>query len=81
MMAFGLGAWYKIEGMMDRHLYEFILENFLWSTMQNYNLDPSRLVFQHDNDHKHTSKSVQEWEASKAFNSFNACTISGFESH
>ena len=49
--------------------------------MQNYNLDPSRLVFQHDNDHKHTSKSVQEWEASKAFNSFNACIISGFESH
>ena len=45
MTAFGLGAWYKIEGRMDRHLYKLIFENFLWSTIQNFNLDPSRLVF------------------------------------
>ena len=29
MTTFGLGAWYKIEGRMDEHLYNFILENFL----------------------------------------------------
>jgi hypothetical protein len=29
MTAFGPGAWYKIEGRMDRHMYKFILENFL----------------------------------------------------
>ena len=43
------------------------IENFLWSTIQNYNLDPSRMVFQFDNDHKHASKSVQEWLVSKPF--------------
>ena len=26
---FGPGAWYKIEGRMDRNLYNFILESFL----------------------------------------------------
>jgi ERCC4-type nuclease len=60
MMAFGPRPWYIIEGRMDRHLYKFILENFLWSTIWNYNLDLSRLVFQYDNDPKHTSKIVQE---------------------
>ena len=51
---------------MDRHLYKIILEIFLWSTIHNYNLDPSRSVFQHDNDPKHMSKIVQEWLASQA---------------
>ena len=27
MMVLGLGAWYKVEGRMDRHMYKFILEN------------------------------------------------------
>ena len=66
MTAFRPGAWYKIEGRVDRHLYKFILENFLWSNIHDYNLDPSRLVFQQDNDHKHTSKIVQEWLASQS---------------
>ena len=35
----------------------------LWSTIQNYNLDLSRLIF----DPKHTSKIVQEWLASEPF--------------
>ena len=50
---------------MDRHLYKFILDNFLWSIIHNYYLDLSRLVFQHDNDPKYTSKIVQEWLASQ----------------
>ena len=51
----------------DRHLYKFIVENFLWSTIQIYNRDPSTLVFQYDNDPKHTSKIVQECSASQPF--------------
>ena len=26
MTAFGVGAWYKIKGRMNRHLYKFILD-------------------------------------------------------
>ena len=52
---------------MDRHLYKFILESFLWPTVQNYNSDPGRLVFQPDNDPKHTSKIMQECLASQSF--------------
>jgi hypothetical protein len=63
-MAFGRRAWYIIEGRMDKHLYKFILEIF---TIHNYNMDPSRLVFQHDNDPKHMSKIVQEWLALQPF--------------
>ena len=59
MTAFGSGAWYTIEGRMERHMYKFTLENYLLSTIHSYNLDPSRLVFQQDNDPMHTSKIVQ----------------------
>ena len=52
---------------MDKHMYKFILENFLWFTIHDYNMDPSRLVFQHDNESKQTSKSVQKWLASQPF--------------
>ena len=61
MATFGLGVWHRIEGMMDQHVYKFILENFLWSTIRHYNLVPSNVVFQHDNNKKHTRKRVQEW--------------------
>ena len=39
MTTFGPGAWYRIKGRIDRHLYKFILENFLWSTIQKCNMD------------------------------------------
>ena len=44
MTKFGLEAWYKTEGRINKHMYKFIQNNLLWFTIQNYNLDPSRLV-------------------------------------
>ena len=67
MTTFEPGAWYKIEGVMDRYVYKLILEIFLLSTIQHYNLDPSNMIFQHDNDPKHTSKMVKEWLKSQPF--------------
>jgi hypothetical protein len=66
-LGMGMGMGTQCRALMDRHLYKFILEIFMWSTIHNYNMDPSRLVFQHDDDSKHTSKIVQEWLASKPF--------------
>ena len=39
----------------------------MWSSIQNYNLTPYRLVFEHDDDPKHMSKIVQEWLASQPY--------------
>ena len=63
----GPRAWYKNEGRMDRHMYKFCLRKSLWSSIPNYKLDPRRLVFQRDNDSKHTYKNMQEWFLSQAF--------------
>ena len=57
-------------------IYTFTLENFLWSTIHNYNMDPSGLVFQEKNDPKHMSKIVQEWLASQSFQLFQWSTQS-----
>ena len=67
MTAFGPGAWHRIEGIMNQHVYKFILENLLWFAIRHYNLVPSNVVFQQDNDPKHISKRVQEWLKLQAF--------------
>ncbi len=57
----GVGYLCEIEGTMDQHLYKQILEGELQNTIDYYELDPGTLIFQHDNDPKHTAKSVKEW--------------------
>jgi hypothetical protein len=57
----GPGMMCRIEGRMDQYMYREILEQELIHTLHAYNLDLANLIFQHDNDPKHTSKSVRHW--------------------
>ena len=61
MTSSGPGMMCRIEGRMDQYMYREILERELIHTLHAYDLDPANLIFQHDNDPKHTSKSVRRW--------------------
>lgn len=65
--AHGTGYCTLIEGTMDKHLYKRILQSELRETLKYYKLKRSEIVFQHDNDPKHTSKLVQKWLDDKGY--------------
>ena len=67
MTMHGPGYMCKIDGTMDQHLYKQILEDELSKTIEYYDMDMSKVIFQHDNDSKHTAKSVQAWIAGQQF--------------
>ena len=46
---------------MDKPLYKQILEDELLHTIDWYDINAERAIFQHDNDAKHKARSVQEW--------------------
>ena len=57
----GIGYMCDKEDTMDQHLHKEILENELADTIEYYELEPEKLTFQHDNDPKHTAKSVKDY--------------------
>jgi len=57
----GVGYLADIEGIMDRHLYQKILEGELVDTIDYYEIDETKMIFQQDNDPKHTAKSVKAY--------------------
>ena len=59
----GVGYAIKIDGRMDGDLYLQILKDELLETLQFYGLDPPDIIFQQNNDLKHTCKEVKEWLA------------------
>lgn len=63
----GPGYMCKIEGNMDQNLYLEILNRDLMDTIRYYKMKPANIIFQQDNDPKHTAKSVKEWLKNQIF--------------
>jgi transposase len=65
--AHGVGYMCKIENNLDSNLYLEILKGELVNTIKFYRLDESKIIFQHDNDPKHTAKKVKEYLGNQKF--------------
>ena len=63
----GVGYACKIEENLNGELYEAILEDELIKTLEYYGQDVENVIFQHDNDLKHTCKRVTRWLENQEF--------------
>jgi transposase len=61
MMWEGPGMACKIDGRMDGQLYVDILEDDLQASLEYYGKEPEDVIFQQDNDPKHTCKKAKKW--------------------
>ena len=61
MTAQGVGFACRIDSTMDAELYTSILRDELIQTLEYCGLDNNEIVFQHDNDPKHTSHLATQW--------------------
>lgn len=57
----GVGFLCKIEGRLDAELYCRILSEDFMETLRYYELDVSDVIFQQDNDPKHTAHLTKQW--------------------
>jgi len=63
----GIGYIVKIDNTLDKTLYQNILEEDLMRTIEEYGIEKQKMIFQHDNDPKHTAGSVKEWLSNQEF--------------
>lgn len=64
----GPGYACRIDGIMDGDLYTKILEEDLQASLSHYGISAGDVIFQQDNDSKHTCKKAQTWLKDHDFN-------------
>ncbi|GES86890.1 pre-rRNA-processing protein TSR1 homolog [Rhizophagus clarus] len=57
----GVGYLYKIDGGLDAKLYRKILDENFMETLQYYEFDALNIIFQQNNDLKHTAILIKQW--------------------
>lgn len=57
----GVGNICRIYGHMDGNLYRQILDEDLTETIERHEMDKEDIIFQHDNDPKHTARLTKQW--------------------
>ena len=63
----GSGLICKIDGRMNQFVYCEILESKLLGFYTKFDLNSARIIFQHNNDSKHTTKTIKEWLLNQPF--------------
>lgn len=63
----GVGFIVHIEQNLTKEIYKSILEEDLLNSMADYKMKQEDVIFQQDNDPKHTSKMVREWLSKQKF--------------
>jgi len=58
---FGAGNLVKIKGNMDSQLHFDILNKDFLGSLEWYCVDRSEVIFQRDNDPKHTARITKKW--------------------
>ena len=57
----GVGQLTEVEGRMDAKQYVSILEDHMLPSLENSGIPEEEVIFQQDNDPKHTSKLAKNW--------------------